>query len=109
MALNIDRSPYCHHGRWLVRRRQWLSREKFLDLLGASNLIPGPSSSETGDPCWLLTGWMDRTACCGNLLHLEPCEDRDDDCKRLLEPNERKPCFLKSLIFVDRRIALILE
>lgn len=30
----------------LVRRRRWLSREKFLDLLGASNLIPGPSSSE---------------------------------------------------------------
>src|SRR6266853_5785909 len=27
-------------------RRQWLTREKFLDLLGASNLIPGPSSSE---------------------------------------------------------------
>jgi chromate transporter len=30
----------------LVRRRQWLTREKFLDLLGASSLIPGPSSSE---------------------------------------------------------------
>jgi chromate transporter len=30
----------------LVRRRRWLSREAFLDLLGASNLIPGPSSSE---------------------------------------------------------------
>ncbi|MFI5174260.1 MAG: chromate efflux transporter [Terriglobia bacterium] len=30
----------------LVRRRAWLSRERFLDLLGASNLIPGPSSSE---------------------------------------------------------------
>ncbi|HJX84692.1 MAG TPA: chromate efflux transporter [Candidatus Angelobacter sp.] len=30
----------------LVRRRRWLSREQFLDLLGASNLIPGPSSSE---------------------------------------------------------------
>ena len=29
-----------------VRRRQWLSREEFLDLLGAANLIPGPSSSE---------------------------------------------------------------
>ena len=29
-----------------VQRREWLSREKFLDLLGASNLIPGPSSSE---------------------------------------------------------------
>lgn len=30
----------------LVRRRRWLSREKFLDLLGAANLIPGPSSTE---------------------------------------------------------------
>ena len=29
-----------------VRRRQWLSSERFLDLLGASNLIPGPSSTE---------------------------------------------------------------
>jgi len=29
-----------------VRRRRWLSREKFLDLLGAANLIPGPSSTE---------------------------------------------------------------
>jgi chromate transporter len=42
----------------LVRRRKWLSREEFLDLLGASNLIPGPSSSEVaihiGYPC---AGW----------------------------------------------------
>ena len=30
----------------LVRRRQWLSREEFLDLLGATNLIPGPNSTE---------------------------------------------------------------
>lgn len=30
----------------IVRRRQWLSPERFLDLLGASNLIPGPSSTE---------------------------------------------------------------
>ena len=30
----------------LVRRRQWLTREKFLDLLGATNLIPGPNSTE---------------------------------------------------------------
>jgi len=29
-----------------VRRRQWLTGEEFLDLLGASNLIPGPSSTE---------------------------------------------------------------
>jgi chromate transporter len=30
----------------VVRRRRWLSREKFLDLLGATNLIPGPNSTE---------------------------------------------------------------
>jgi chromate transporter len=29
-----------------VRRRSWLSRERFLDLLGAVNLLPGPSSTE---------------------------------------------------------------
>jgi chromate transporter len=29
-----------------VLRRHWLSREKFLDLMGAANLIPGPSSTE---------------------------------------------------------------
>jgi chromate transporter len=30
----------------VVRRRRWLSQEKFLDLLGATNLIPGPNSTE---------------------------------------------------------------
>ena len=30
----------------VVTRRGWLSRQRFLDLLGAANLIPGPSSSE---------------------------------------------------------------
>jgi chromate transporter len=30
----------------VVRRRGWLTRERFLDLLGATNLIPGPSSTE---------------------------------------------------------------
>lgn len=30
----------------VVRRRGWLSREQFLDLLGATNLIPGPNSTE---------------------------------------------------------------
>src|SRR5271170_2316889 len=29
-----------------VRRRQWISHEEFLDMLGASNLVPGPSSTE---------------------------------------------------------------
>jgi chromate transporter len=30
----------------VVSRRGWLSREKFLDLMGATNLIPGPNSTE---------------------------------------------------------------
>jgi chromate transporter len=30
----------------VVRRRGWLTREAFLDLLGAASLIPGPSSTE---------------------------------------------------------------
>lgn len=30
----------------VVTRRQWLTRERFLDLLGATNLIPGPNSTE---------------------------------------------------------------
>jgi chromate transporter len=30
----------------VVRRRRWLSREEFLDYVGATNLIPGPNSTE---------------------------------------------------------------
>src|SRR5262245_43559365 len=30
----------------VVKRRRWLAREEFLDLLGATNLIPGPNSTE---------------------------------------------------------------
>jgi len=30
----------------VVRRRKWLTHEEFLDLLGATNLIPGPNSTE---------------------------------------------------------------
>ena len=28
-----------------VRRREWVTRERFLDLVGAVNLLPGPSST----------------------------------------------------------------
>ena len=41
--------PAAHIGMMeaeVVRRRQWLSREYFLDLVGATNLIPGPNSTE---------------------------------------------------------------
>jgi chromate transporter len=30
----------------VVRRRRWMTHERFLDLLGATNLIPGPNSTE---------------------------------------------------------------
>ena len=30
----------------VVRRRRWMTRDEFLDLLGAANLIPGPNSTE---------------------------------------------------------------
>ncbi|WP_396218980.1 chromate efflux transporter [Gemmatimonas sp.] len=30
----------------IVKRRQWISRDDFVDLVGASNLIPGPNSTE---------------------------------------------------------------
>ncbi len=42
----------------VVRRRGWLSREKFLDLLGAVNLIPGPNSTEMAIHIgYLRAGW----------------------------------------------------
>src|SRR5215203_5246587 len=43
----------------VVRRRGWLSREQFLDLLGATNLIPGPNSTEMAIHIGRLqAGWM---------------------------------------------------
>jgi chromate transporter len=30
----------------IVKKRKWLNKEKFLDLYGATNLIPGPNSTE---------------------------------------------------------------
>jgi chromate transporter len=38
----------------IVTRRSWLSRERFLDLLGAANLVPGPNSSELA----MHVGWQ---------------------------------------------------
>ena len=29
-----------------INKKKWLSREKFLDFMGATNLIPGPNSTE---------------------------------------------------------------
>ena len=42
----------------VVRKRGWLTRERFLDLLGATNLIPGPNATEMAIPLGLLrAGW----------------------------------------------------
>jgi chromate transporter len=41
--------PAAHVGMMdeeLVKRRQWVDRQTFVDLLGATNLIPGPNSTE---------------------------------------------------------------
>ena len=44
--------------RELVERRGWLSDQRFLDLLGATNLIPGPNSTEMAIHIGLLrAGW----------------------------------------------------
>src|SRR5512140_2915287 len=42
----------------VVRRRGWLSHAQFLDLLGATNLIPGPNSTEMALHIgYLRAGW----------------------------------------------------
>ncbi|MBX2991700.1 MAG: chromate efflux transporter [Bacteroidetes bacterium] len=42
----------------IVRRKNWLSHEHFLDLLGATNLIPGPNSTEMAIHIgYLRAGW----------------------------------------------------
>ena len=51
----------------VVRRRGWLSHEQFLDLLGATNLIPGPNSTELaihiGHQVGGWRGWFVAGAC----------------------------------------------
>jgi chromate transporter len=43
----------------VVRRRQWVSEERFIDLVGVTNLIPGPSSTELAIYLgYLRAGWL---------------------------------------------------
>ena len=49
LGLTAFGGPAAHLGlmqRDAVERRGWLSRERFLDLVGACNLLPGPSSTQ---------------------------------------------------------------
>ena len=42
----------------VVARRKWLSRQQFLDLIGATNLIPGPNSTEMAIHVgYIVRGW----------------------------------------------------
>lgn len=42
----------------VVRKRQWVSSERFIDLIGIANLIPGPSSTELAIYLgYLRAGW----------------------------------------------------
>lgn len=42
----------------VVRRLRWMSRDEFLDLIGATNLIPGPNSTEMAIHVgYLRAGW----------------------------------------------------
>jgi chromate transporter len=43
----------------VVRKRQWLTREYFMDLVGATNLIPGPNAAEMAIHLgYLRAGWV---------------------------------------------------
>lgn len=43
----------------VVNRRQWMDRSRFLDLVGATNLIPGPNSTEMAIHIgYIRAGWI---------------------------------------------------
>ena len=76
----------------VVRRRGWLSRDQFLDLVGATNLIPGPNSTElaihigriraglpgllTAGAAFILPAFCIVSASRGRISGMDGCPDR---------------------------------
>lgn len=62
LGLTAFGGPAAHVGVFhdeIVRRRRWLDDQEFLDLLGATNLIPGPNSTEMAIHIGRLrAGWL---------------------------------------------------
>ena len=43
----------------VVSKRRWMTRQQFLDLMGAANLVPGPTSTETAISVgFVRAGWL---------------------------------------------------
>ena len=62
LGLTAFGGPAAHLGlmeREAVARRHWMSRESFLDLVGACNLLPGPSSTQVAMALgYTRLGWL---------------------------------------------------
>jgi chromate transporter len=62
LGLTAFGGPAAHLGLMhdeVVRRRRWLSEQSFLDLISATNLIPGPNSTEMAIHIgYLRAGWI---------------------------------------------------
>lgn len=62
LGLTAFGGPAAHLGlmeREAVTRRKWMSRESFLDLVGACNLLPGPSSTQVAMALgYTRAGWL---------------------------------------------------
>ena len=68
--------PAAHIGMMrdeVVERRRWLTDEEFLDLLAATNLIPGPNSTEMAIHLGYKRGGLPGLLLAGSCFILPPC------------------------------------